>query len=196
MTKSAPRKALLSIDFIKSIIHPDGKVAQQGNATFALENKTLAKVKELQDFARAQNWLLVHVRIGFDDQGNPYPESSPLFNAAKKNRFFCRNSWGTEFVHHVAPQPDELVLEKKRVSAFYGTDLANILTKHHVVELIICGCATDLAVQSAARDAHDRDFVVQIVGDCCAAKDKEVHEHFLVMLKRIAAVACLKDIIN
>ena len=90
--------------------------------------------------------------------------------------------------------PNEPVLTKHRVSAFYGTPLDVILRANGIREVLICGVATDLAVQAAARDAHDRDYVVTVVSDCCGAASDEDHETSLRVLAKIGAVKPLSEV--
>ena len=53
---------------------------------------------------------------------------------------------------------------------------------------------TDLAVQAAARDANDRDFIVHVVEDCCGAANDSDHTTSLVPLKKIADIITLAEI--
>ncbi|GAC34226.1 cysteine hydrolase family protein [Paraglaciecola polaris] len=196
MTFSQSSTALICIDFINDIVHPDGKVAKHGNADFIARNDTLSKVEQLQTWAKNKDYLVIHVKIGFSDNYNPHPTTSPLFGSAKKNNIFVSDTWGTEFIAQLANQGNDLLIEKRRVNAFYSTPLADILRSHNISQLILCGCATDLAVQSTARDAHDRDFIVTVVSDCCVAKNEDVHNSTLQLLTRIASVTSLETILK
>lgn len=196
MTFSQSSTALICIDFINDIVHPDGKIAQHGNSEFIIQNGTLDKAEQLQIWARHKGHLVIHVKIGFSDHYNPHPTTSPLFAPAKKNSVFVSDTWGTQFIEQLTNQGNDLVIEKRRVNAFHSTPLADILRGHDISQLILCGCATDLAVQSTARDAHDRDFIVTIVGDCCVAKDEKTNNTTLELLKRVATVTSLEQIMK
>lgn len=45
-------------------------------------------------------------------------------------------------------------------------------------------------VQSCAKEAHDRDYEVIVVGDACAAAPQEIHLLALVSLGRLVAIHC------
>jgi nicotinamidase-related amidase len=94
----------------------------------------------------------------------------------------------TEITPEVAPLDGDIVLVKKRISVFYGTELERTLRDLSIGKISLAGVATDLAVQSAARDAHDRDFEVEVIANCCAAANDADHEAALITMKKFAAV--------
>ena len=48
----------------------------------------------------------------------------------------------------------------------------------------------------ATRDAHDRDFVVTVVEDCCGATNADDHSNSLVPLRKIAKIAMLAEVLD
>lgn len=184
----AAERALLSIDFINEIIHPEGRLAGKGYADFNYEHGVLDHAAEALTEARGRGDLVVHVKVGFSPTYAEWPEASPLFGAAKQFQALQLGTWATEFHDDVLPLESETVVTKHRVSAFYGTPLEAILRNQGVKEVTIMGVATDLAVQAAARDAHDRDFAVTVLGSCCAAASMEDHQAALNLLEKIAGV--------
>jgi nicotinamidase-related amidase len=194
MNSHPQKSALVIIDYINEIIDPKGKLAGKGYAAFDEKHKTLDKVRGLIEIARRKQFPIFFVRIGFSPSYVEQPESSPLFGGAKKFGALQLGSWATEFHPKVAPSSSDMVINKHRVSAFYGTPLDIVLKKHEISDVFIAGVATDLAVQSAARDAHDRDYNVIVVSDCCAAASDEDHETSLRVMGKIAKVITLKDI--
>jgi len=183
--------ALICIDYINDIISEGGKLAGKGYKSFADSHGTLGAVASLQAYCRERAIPVVHVRVGFDPQYLNHPKNSPLFAAAAQFNALASGSHGTEFAASVRPAAGELVMHKPRVSAFYGTPMDSALRCLGVEQLMICGVATDLAVQSAARDAHDRDFSVVVVADACAAANDVDHETSLATLAKIASITTL-----
>jgi nicotinamidase-related amidase len=59
----------------------------------------------------------------------------------------------------------DYVLEKRRYSAFYATDLELLLRNLGVDTLIIAGVATNVCCESTTRDAYFRDFKVIFLAD-------------------------------
>lgn len=182
--------ALLVIDFINDIVHPDGKIAN--TAEFVKQHQVIAKANEAIQFAREQNFLLLFVKVGFTVQYLECPKNSPIFGKAKQFQALQLHSWGTEFHHELAINPQDAVIIKHRVNAFYGTDLETFLRANQVERLYLCGVSTDMAIQTTARDAHDRDYQVIIIEDACGAANQEIHENTLKSLARIAEITNLK----
>jgi len=85
--------------------------------------------------------------------------------------------------------PNELVITKHRVSSLHATSLELTLRNMGVGEVFSAGVATDLVVESTARDAHDRDFVVNVIADCCIAANDEDQERSLTNMKSLASIS-------
>jgi nicotinamidase-related amidase len=180
--------ALLCIDYINDIVSEGGKLSSKGYLSFVDEHGTLRVVSALQARCRESGVTVLHVRVGFDPSYLNHPKMSPLFGTAEKFGALTLGSWGTEFADQVSPLDSELTFAKPRVSAFYGTGLESALRSLGVSQLLIAGVATDLAVQAAARDAHDRDFQVTVVSDACAAATASDHDNSLATLAKISRV--------
>jgi nicotinamidase-related amidase len=75
----------------------------------------------------------------------------------------------------VAPQPGEVVVTKRRVSAFAGSDLDVVLRAGGTDALVLTGISTSGVVLSTLRQAADLDFSLTVLSDACADPDAEVH---------------------
>jgi nicotinamidase-related amidase len=75
----------------------------------------------------------------------------------------------------VAPAPGEMVVTKRRVSAFAGSDLEVILRGHRIEHLVLAGIATSGVVLSTVREAADKDYRLSVLSDACADRDADVH---------------------
>jgi nicotinamidase-related amidase len=64
---------------------------------------------------------------------------------------------------------------KKRVSAFAGSDLAQILRGDDVDHLVVAGITTSGVVLSTVREAADLDYRITVLADLCLDADEEVH---------------------
>ncbi len=84
---------------------------------------------------------------------------------------------GIKVVDDLKPEPGDIVIYKRRFSAFYQTDLEMILrnTGNPPVDtLIICGTVTNICCESTARDAFFRDYKVVFGSDICSTDDPDV----------------------
>jgi len=73
------------------------------------------------------------------------------------------------------PMPGEMIITKKRVSAFTGSDLEVVLRSLDIKHLVLAGISTSGVVLSTLREAADKDYVLTVIVDCCADRDEEVH---------------------
>lgn len=85
-----------------------------------------------------------------------------------ESRVLVRDTWGTDIVRELDPQPGDIVIYKTRFSGFYQTDLDDILKQHGVKYLIVTGCTTSICVESTVRDAMFRDYSCVLLADCMA----------------------------
>ena len=75
----------------------------------------------------------------------------------------------------IAPEGSDLLVTKRRVSAFTGSDLEVVLRAFEVRHLVLCGIATSGVVLSTVREAADKDYRLTVLADLCADTDPEVH---------------------
>lgn len=185
--------ALVLIDFINEIVHEDGKLASKGYSDFVKNNNVFQNLSLAIEKARENNFFIVHVRVGFSENYLEQPKSSPLFGKAHEFQALKLNSWATEFHEQIDVDKNDIVVTKHRVNALHATPLNLILRNNEVDSILVAGVATDLAVSSLVRDAHDRDYQVTILEDCCAAANKEDHEAALLSLKKISRIKNSKE---
>ncbi len=141
-----------------------------------------------------KNMPVIFVWVGFSNDYREWPESSPLFGAAKKFGALQLDTWATEIHESLNKTDADFLVTKHRVSAFYATSLEAILRTLKADTILIGGVATDLAVASAAREAHDRDYKVVVLEDLCGAGSEEDHAQALRLLAKVATVAKSTDV--
>jgi nicotinamidase-related amidase len=190
----ASDNAVILIDLINDMVAQDGKLARRGYYDFITRHEVGKSLQRLLKRARENGWLVVHVRIGFSPSYVEHPAGSPLLGGAKQFKALCLGEPGTKFNAIAKPADGEIVITKNRVSAFYGTNLESVLRTNGVKNIYVAGVGTDMAVQAAARDAHDRDFAVYVVGDCCGAGSDVDHQNSLQTLSKISKVVNVDDI--
>jgi len=74
----------------------------------------------------------------------------------------------------VTPMPGQLIITKKRVIAFTGSDLELALRSLDIKHLFLTGISTIGVVLSTLREAADKDYVLTVIADCYADRDDEV----------------------
>jgi len=144
--------------------------------------------------ARAAGVLIGYVRVGFSPDYRECPGQSPLFGLAKKNGLFKLGSWGTDVHPDIAPKEGDLMIIKHRVSPFYSTTLEAQLRAQRVTRIYCSGVSSQAVVQATVRDAHDRDYEVVVLEDCCAAHSAEEHKNSMASISRFCTIVSSKDL--
>lgn len=184
--------ALIALDYIFDITHPDGKIARP--AQQVLERNIIAKANHALALAKQKEWLSILVRVGFSAGYVDQPKHSRMFGKVHQLGAIELEQPGTEFHSELAVRLADIVITKPRVSAFYSTNLDAVLRARRIERLIICGVSTTWAVQSTARDAHDRDYKVLLLEEACAAATQNEHRASIEMLAYITEVVTLEDL--
>lgn len=178
--------AILVIDLINDIISPKGKIATCANQV--AERQVIQKANIAMQFARDHQWLVIPIKVGFSEQYFEQPKNSPIFGKAQQLQALTLGQWGTEFQDDLNITANDYMLVKHRISPFYATSLDLILRNKGTTRLLICGVSSTWAVQSAAREGHDRDYEIIIIEDACAAASAEEHQLSMQQLSRIAKI--------
>ncbi len=82
-------------------------------------------------------------------------------------------------------------LPKRRYSAFFDTNLADMLAEIEPERVIICGVCTDICVMHTVADARNRDYVVDVPTDCVASFDARAHANALEHIEKILGARLL-----
>lgn len=75
------------------------------------------------------------------------------------------NTWDWQIVDPLAPQPGDHVVAKSRYSGFWGTTLDSYLRSENIRYLLFTGVATNVCVESTARDAFFSEYWPILVED-------------------------------
>ncbi|MEL0553602.1 hydrolase [Raoultella lignicola] len=93
-------------------------------------------------------------------------------------------------------QDSDIEVTKRQWGAFYGTDLELQLRRRGVDTIILCGIATNIGVESTARNAWELGFNLVIVEDACSAPSAEQHQGSMTnIFPRIARVRSTEDVL-
>ena len=119
---------------------------------------------------------VIYIVVGFR-QGMPeVSKNNKVFSAIKQQMANVNmQKWMT--IHpDLSPQELDVVITKKRFSAFAGSDLEVVLRSHDIEHLVLAGISTSGVVLSTLREAADKDYKLTVIEDCCADGDLEVHQ--------------------
>ncbi|WP_027346311.1 cysteine hydrolase family protein [Hamadaea tsunoensis] len=154
--------ALLVMDVQNSVV---ARIAEPGY---------LPRLRTAIAAARAAALPVIYVVVGFRPG---YPEANPrnkIFGGLA-GRFGAAGPDAMEIHPDVAPEPGDITVTKKRVSAFAGSDLELLLRSSGIGHLVLTGIATSGVVLSTLRQAADLDYEITVLADGCLDHDPEVH---------------------
>lgn len=91
-----------------------------------------------------------------------------------------------ELVESIRPQnsADEIALKKHRYRGFVNTELDLILRSREIKTVIMTGVATNVCVESTARDAFMGGYFVVMPSDCCATYSDAEQEATLANMRQ------------
>ena len=163
--------ALLVMDVQQSIVD-----------RFRGEAGYLPRLATAADAARGAGIRVMYVIIAFRPG---YPEvspSNPTFAGIRGSGRYIDGDPGSLIHPAVAPAPGEVIISKRRVSAFAGSDLDMVLRAGDVDSLVLAGIATSGVLLSTLRQAADLDYRLTVLADGCLDADPEVHR---VLLEKV-----------
>ena len=95
-----------------------------------------------------------------------------------------RGTEGVRPLRELEPAATDIILEKRRFSAFFKTDLDQTLRTLGVDTAVVCGIQTQFFVLATAFDAFCHDFQTFILEDLTASSLSRVHENFMEPYRR------------
>ncbi len=129
--------------------------------------------------ARGAGIAVVYVVVGFRPGYPEVSERNKSFAAVAGSGRFSDGDAGAAIHPAVGPEPGDVIVTKRRVSAFAGSDLDVVLRSASVDHLVLAGIATSGVVLSTLRQAADLDYRLTVLADGCLDADPEVHQVLL-----------------
>jgi nicotinamidase-related amidase len=94
---------------------------------------------------------------------------------AEKPKTAGTNVDGNTIVSEIAPQPQDIVIEKLKPSVFHGTPLQSFLLLLQADSLIVAGTTTSGCVRATVVDAFSNNYRVSIVEEGCFDRSQASH---------------------
>jgi nicotinamidase-related amidase len=147
-------------------------------------------IEKLRDRMPVVYTLITPLPKGFDSSWRYY-SMMRRFNVddiSKLPPFMAIGSKERDVPEVVQPQPADMVLDKSTASIFIGTNFEYMMRNRGITTLIFTGIATEIGIESSARDASNRGFYPVIVSDCVSSADREAHERSLENMAKLLIV--------
>ncbi len=111
-------------------------------------------------------------------------------------KMYIEATFGSKILEELAPMDGEHEIIKKRYCAFFQTELDDLLKWLNPPYLVLAGVNTHACIRTAATDAYQLDYRVQIISDCVASPDQRHHDVSLDYLERVSKVVKLDEFIK
>jgi ureidoacrylate peracid hydrolase len=155
------RTAVIVVDMVNEFFEPGGKMVLAGGTAL------YAPVNALLDAAHR-----AHLPVFYTNQWLRADDA--LF---KKRIPHCLiDTWGAQIVDALHRAADDIVVPKRRYSAFFGTDLDLHLRERHIATVLVTGVVTNICVRSTVHDAFFLGYEVVVPGECVAATTPQAQE--------------------
>ncbi|HEX2547042.1 MAG TPA: isochorismatase family cysteine hydrolase [Ramlibacter sp.] len=98
-----------------------------------------------------------------------------------------------EILAEVKPQPGEHVIRKTTIGAFASTGIDSLLRALDCEQLYLLGVSTNMCVETTAREAADRGYLVTLVEDGCGTTHADLHDSTMRNFQRLFGRVCSTD---
>ncbi|MCC7106608.1 MAG: isochorismatase family protein [Chloroflexi bacterium] len=151
------------------------------------------RIRELLERARAAGVPVIYVK-GTDKTAADFGRY-----ADKMPGLTVRGSVGThdsrDIVEEIAPMPGDPIVRKPKSSAFFRTNLPELLEELGVDTLLIAGCTTSGCVRLTAADAFQHDIKTAVIEECVYDRGQASHAvNLWDMNAKYADVISLEDV--
>jgi nicotinamidase-related amidase len=205
-----PLREIIKFRDIGEIVDPDHTVLVIWHGINAMINSAFNKegflenLKHLIERARTNNVPVIYTKTtpfprAFDSSWRLYahmighgiddPEKIP-------QRFIQSGNLESEIYSGIGPMNDDLVLNTYTGSIFIGTFFENLMKNRGINTILFAGMATEMGIDTSARESGCRGFYTVVIEDCVSSRNKEFHESALKILKKICLVLLSKDVIK
>ncbi len=170
-------EALVIIDMQNDFVSKDGKL-------FFDNARTVVKpIVELIDDFKERNALIITTQDwhGKDDtEFNKFPPHC------------IRGTRGSKIIKEIRAAlvgyKPWIKVKKTRFSAFYNTEMDNILKEYKIDKVGIVGVMTNICVLYTAEEFRNRDVETVVYKKCVATNDQKIQEFTLDQMKNILGV--------
>ena len=170
------RSAVIVVDMQNAFASTGGVFEARGFDVVSIQ-KVIEPIRRICDLARRKKIKVIYIaHVLSPDLREVGPDSSFWYKSVKvyredprwRDKYIIRGTWGVAIVDALKPQEGDLLVEKPRFSAFFGTNLDTILKTHNLKYLFFTGCATNICVEASIRDAANLSYSPILISDATA----------------------------
>ncbi|WP_238006379.1 cysteine hydrolase family protein [Dactylosporangium sp. AC04546] len=180
VTLDLTRCALIVVDMQNDFCHPDGWLASIG-VDITPARAPIEPLRRAVPWLRAAGTPVVWLNWGnrpdranlppgvlhvYDPQGRGAGIGTPA--GPRGTPTLQQGSWSAAIVDELVPAPEDILVDKYRMSGFFDTPLDSVLRNLAVTTLLFAGVNSDQCVLSTLSDAACLGYDVVLLEDCAA----------------------------
>ena len=165
------RTAILVVDMVHDFTNPAGLVFYPENL------EVLPRIVEAVDICRGHGALVVYLQHRY--RAGKYDK-----NLLTMRPNCIEGSGGELLDESLTVLPEDYVIQKRRYSGFFGTDLDLVLREHGITRVIVVGTKTNCCIRATVTDAYNLDYDVVVISDCVATNSDVTNDVHLDDIRR------------
>lgn len=151
----ASKSAVVVVDMQNDFAHPNGKLYAPS------AREIIPRIAALLERARSRGVRIIYTQdTHYEDDPVEFPIWGP---------HVVKGTWGWEIVEELKPRRGDVVIEKMRYDAFFGTPMDHVLRMYGVKHLVVVGTVANICVLHTVASARLRLYDVVVPIDAVAA---------------------------
>jgi ureidoacrylate peracid hydrolase len=178
--------ALVVVDMQNGFVSKGGSYDMLGMNTLNYR-EIIPKLKDLIDFCRSMEIPIFYTEAVREPSGIDL--LTKIHNFLPKSRqerlkipITVRGTWDADITDELKPNDNDLIVIKRRDSAFQDTELRVWLQSEGINLLVFTGADTSICVETSLRDGFNIGYDVMVVSDATASGNIE---HYKTTLERV-----------
>lgn len=160
------KPALILVDFVQAYF-------EESSPLYAGADDALSSALRIRGAARAAGIPVFYTNVVYEEGGG---DGGVFYRKVPALEVFVAGNPLGNWPEGLQPAKDEVVISKQYPSAFFGTSLADELTKRGIDTLIITGLTTSGCIRATCVDTMSHGFVPIVVADACGDRHEAPHD--------------------
>ncbi|QSE86346.1 cysteine hydrolase family protein [Rhodococcus koreensis] len=193
MELQAASTAVIAVHLQGDIVSADGAfgdffaAAAASRDVVGVNNALIADV-------RAAGGTVIYTRVAFRPDFSDLVVNSPLLGLVAQTKCLVDGSEKAEILPEMTFADGDFVVTHQRLGGFSDSGLDLLLRSRGITTVLLTGVATNMSVESTARQASDLGYRTVVVSDACSASDDDTHLAALNSLGLLGEVVTSADV--
>ncbi|OQA78888.1 MAG: Peroxyureidoacrylate/ureidoacrylate amidohydrolase RutB [Tenericutes bacterium ADurb.Bin239] len=161
------KTAFIVVDMVHDFVDPTGRVF------YSVSLKLIPNINKALAIARKHNHLVIFIQHRY---------RKDKFDKNLENmRPCCIEGTGGEEITDLLKidYKKDYIVQKRRYSSFFGTDLDLILRENNIKNIVLVGAKTNNCIHATVIDGYYLDYNVYVIRECVGTSDEETNNIYL-----------------